>query len=133
MTIEEYEREALVDLDFDVTKFRECSRYIPLRKIKWGRYLFDEECISNQIEDKVKELYRDKFKYYTYEHPDKIDKKNIDIYIKADKDYQMANQILGKQKSKEKYVQSVITCLDTLAFQTNNIVKHLIWESGGTA
>lgn len=133
MTIEDYEREALADLDFDVTKFRDCSRYIPLRKSKWGRYLFEEECISNQMEDKLRELYRDKFKYYTYEYPDKIDKKNIDIYIKADKDYQVANQIFGKQKAKEKYVQSVIGCLDTLAFQTNNIVKHLIWESGGNA
>ena len=62
-----------------------------------------------------------------------IEKKNIDIYIKGDKEYQTANQAFGKQKSKEKYVQSVISCIDTLAFQTNNILKHIIWESGANA
>lgn len=133
MTIEEYEKEALEDLNFDITQFKECSKYLPLKKIKWSRYLFNEECISNQIEDKLRELYRDKFKYYTYEYSEKIEKKNIDIYIKGDKEYQTANQAFGKQKSKEKYVQSVISCIDTLAFQTNNILKHIIWESGANA
>lgn len=131
MTTEEYEREALKDLKLDVTQFQEYCQSLGLKRIKWSRYLFNEETLLNAAEDRLRGLYKDKFHYYAYEYNEqKIDKKNIEIYIKGDADYRMAQQAVLKQESKMKFVNEVLCAIDKQSFQCGNILKYLMWQQG---
>ena len=59
MKVEEYENEALQDLSMDkvdTESFRSYVVSLGFKRIKWGRYLFNEECITSVMEDKLKEL-----------------------------------------------------------------------------
>lgn len=135
MKVEEYEKEALQDLSMDkvdTESFRNYVISLGFKRIKWGRYLYDEECITSLMEDKLKELYRKKFHYYTYEYEVKIDKKNIDIYVHGDEEYRAADKMYKKQQNKEKLVAQVLDAIDKQSFTANTVLKHLIWESGGS-
>ena len=135
MKVEEYEKEALQDLSMDkvdTESFRNYVISLEFKKINWGRYLYDEECITSLMEDKLKELYRKKFHYYTYEYEVKIDKKNIDIYVHGDEEYRAADKMYKKQQNKEKLVAQVLDAIDKQSFTANTVLKHLIWESGGS-
>lgn len=135
MKVEEYEKEALQDLSMDkvdTESFRNYVISLGFKRIKWGRYLYDEECITSLMEDKLKELYRKKFHYYTYEYEVKIDKKNIDIYVHGDEEYRAADKMYKKQRNKEKLVAQVLDAIDKQSFTANTVLKHLIWESGGS-
>ena len=135
MKVEEYEKEALQDLSMDkvdTESFRNYVISLGFKRIKWGRYLYDEEFITSLMEDKLKELYRNKFHYYTYEYEVKIDKKNIDIYVHGDEEYRAADKMYKKQQNKEKLVAQVLDAIDKQSFTANTVLKHLIWESGGS-
>lgn len=135
MNVEEYEKEALQDLSMDkvdTESFRNYVISLGFKRIKWGRYLYDEECITSLMEDKLKELYRKKFHYYTYEYEVKIDKKNIDIYVHGDEEYRAADKMYKKQQNKEKLVAQVLDAIDKQSFTANTVLKHLIWEYGGS-
>lgn len=135
MKVEEYEQEAMNDLNMsgvDSSSFRSYVMSLGFKRIKWGKYLYEEECISSVMEDSLKELYRKKFHYYTYEYEVKLDKKNIDIYIQGDDEYLKLNRLYKKQKSKEKLVSQILDAIDKQSFTTSNVLKHLIWESGSS-
>lgn len=133
MTIDEYEEEAVRDLTLRVDAFQEYCQSLGLKRIKWSRYRYNEENILNIAEDKLRELYKEKFHYYVYEYPEKIDKKNIEIYIKGDDEYRRAQQIVLKQETKLKMVDEVITAIDKQSFQCSNILKYIMWSQGESA
>lgn len=130
MTVDEYEQEAVSDLTLRIDVFQDYCQSLGLKRIKWSRYRYNEENILNTAEDKLRELYREKFHYYAYEYPDKIDKKNIEIYIKGDDDYRKAQQAVLKQEAKLKMVDEVITAIDKQSFQCSNILKYIMWSQG---
>lgn len=130
MTVDEYEAEALNDIKLNPEYFKDYCQVLGTKRIKWSRYRFNEELTLNTAEDKLRELYREKFHYYAYEYPEKIDKKNIEIYIKSDDDYRKAQQAVLKQEAKLKLVDEVINSLDKQSFQCSNILKYMIWASG---
>ena len=133
MTVEEYEAEALQDLQIDVTRLEDCARVLGLRKAKWARHLYDEECILAEVEERLNELYRDKFHFYLYEFEQKIEKKSVDVYVKGDPTYKEAEKMYKKQKAKTRLVEQVIAAMDKQSFTMNIILKHMAWESGASA
>lgn len=136
MTLEEYENEAIDDLKFDVTRFSDYVKTLGMKRIKWSKYLFVEESLLSVAEDKLRELYREKFHHYMYEYEykgQKIEKKNVEVYIKGDGDYRLAQQAVSKQTSKMKFVNEVLNTIDKQSFACGNILKHLMWQSGVTA
>lgn len=134
MTVDEYEKEAIRDLTIDITKLEDYAKGLGLSRAKWARYLFNEELVLSEAEEKLAELYRAKWHYYVYEYQEaKIEKKFIDTYIHGDKVYKEAEKMLKRQKSKTKMVEQVISALDKQSFTVNTILKHMMWESGATA
>ena len=128
MTIDEYEAEAIEDLKFDVSDFQGYAKSLGMKRIKWSKYLFEEETLLSVAEDKLRELYRDKFHFYMYKYDEvKLEKKNVETYIKGDPEYRSAEQIVSKQNSKMKFVGEIINALDRQSFACSNILKHLIW------
>ena len=61
-----------------------------------------------------------------------VDKKNIDIYVHGDEEYRAADKMYKKQQNKEKLVAQVLDAIDKQSFTANTVLKHLIWESGGS-
>lgn len=134
MTVDDYENEAILDLKLDISDFQSYVRLLGLKRIKWAKYLHTEEMILTIAQDKLRDLYRERFHYYMYEYNDvKLEKKNVDIYIRGDKDYRAAEQIVAKQEAKVKFVNEVLSTIDKQSFSCSNILKHLIWQSGATA
>ena len=131
MTIDEYEQEAIEDLKFDVAQFREYAHGLGLKRIKWARYLFEEESLLSIAEDKLRELYREKFHFYMYKYDEvKLEKKNVEIYIKGDQEYRNAEQVVSKQNFKMKFVNEILNSIDKQSFACSNILKHMMWQSG---
>ena len=131
MTVDEYEQEAIRDLTVDVTKLEDYAKGLGLSRAKWARYLFNEETILSEAEEKLAELYRERWHYYVYEYAEaKIEKKHIDTYIHGDKTFKEAEKMVKKQKSKVKMVEQMIAALDKQSFVVNTILKHMMWESG---
>lgn len=133
MTVDEYEQEAIRDLQIDVTKLEDYAKGIGMSRAKWARYLYNEEALLAEAEERIAELYRTKWHYYVYEYQEaKVEKKFIDVYIKGDPKYKEAEKLLKRQKSKTKMVEQVISALDRQSFAVNTILKHMIWESGAS-
>lgn len=133
MTIDEYEKIAYEDLNFDVTIFKEYCSTLALKRIKWARFLYQEETISSEADERLKELYKNRLKFYQYDYEYSIDKKYLDIYIRGDKIFQEAEKIYSSQKSKESFVREIVATIDRQSYQMNNVLKHLLWESGVSA
>ena len=66
MTIEEYEDIAIDDLKVNVEMFEDYVKSLGHKRIKWARYLFEEESLQSIAEDKLRELYREMFHFYMY-------------------------------------------------------------------
>ncbi len=132
-SIAEYEEEAIKDLQIDVTQLKEYMLALGLHRIKWGRYLYNEESILAQCEEKLNELYKEKYNFYCYKYEEKIEKKSIDVYIKGDGEYKEAEKYYKMQKSKTKMVEQVLNALDKQSFTVNTLLKHMMWESGASA
>lgn len=134
MTIEEYEDIAIDDLKVNVEMFEDYVKSLGHKRIKWARYLFEEESLQSIAEDKLRELYREKFHFYMYKYDEvKLEKKNVEIYIKGDPEYRQAEQAVSKQVFKTKFVNEVLNTIDKQSFACSNILKHKIWASGATA
>lgn len=131
-SIDDYEKEAINDLQIDITKLKEYMLSLGLHRIKWGRYLYNEETLLAQCEEKINELYKDKYNFYAYKYEEKIEKKSIDVYIKGDSEYKEKEKYYKMQKSKTKMVEQVLNALDKQSFTVNTLLKHMIWESGAT-
>ena len=131
-SIDDYEKEAINDLQIDITKLKEYMLSLGLHRIKWGRYLYNEETLLAQCEEKINELYKDKYHFYAYKYEEKIEKKSIDVYIKGDSEYKEKEKYYKMQKSKTKMVEQVLNALDKQSFTVNTLLKHMIWESGAT-
>lgn len=129
-SIAEYEEEAIKDLQINVTELKEYTLALGLHRIKWGRYLFNEETILAECEEKLNELYKEKYTFYMYKYEEKIEKKSVDVYIKGDSEYKQAEKYYKMQKSKVKMVEQVLNALDKQSFTVNAILKHMMWESG---
>jgi hypothetical protein len=135
-TAEDYFQEALVDLKFDETTIQEYMISLGRKRMKWGRYIYNEERNTKMGEQALASIYKKWFHYYMYgdktsKEDIKIDKKFIDIYIKAQDDYKSCELKLAEQKNKEKFLNDVAKNLEQQTFVVNNFIKHLLYQAGG--
>lgn len=132
-TTSEYETEAIEDLTIDITNLENYLLKLGLLRAKWSKYLYNEESILSVCEEKLNQLYKEKYHYYLYEYNEKIEKKSIDLYIKGDDAYNEAEKYSKLQKSKCKMVEQVISALDKQSFSVNSLIKYMMWQSGAQA
>lgn len=135
--IEFYEKEAQADLTCPThSKAPDISGYairLGLLRAKWAKYLYQEENASNILSEELSGLYADKFRYYSYDYEYNVDKKDIPILIKGDKDYRESELIIKNQNSKTKFIQEVLNSLNAQSFYLNTAMKHILWQSGEPA
>ena len=141
-TIEEYEIEARDDLTCpkimngghksqpDISGY--ALRLGSLRA-KWAKYLYLEEKEESSKEQDLDKVFIDRFRYYLYDSPYTIDKKDIQFYIRGDEEYTGVSEILKEQKAKVKFISNVLEALNGQSFYLNTAMKHILWKSGETA
>lgn len=133
-TTEDYFQESVRDLTFDEINLMEHCRSIGPKIAKWARYLYEESRVVEYGKQTYAVLYKKAFHKYRFEESEisqyKVDKKDIDIYIEADKAIKDCKIMLKAQEEKCKFLQSVIDALKNQSFLVNNMVKFLIYRSG---
>jgi hypothetical protein len=129
-TISKYESEAISDLNFDISKFQDYTTSIGSKKVKWGRYLYDEEKLLNTADHKLREAYLERYNHYRFNHETIIEPKNLDIYIKADVLYTEKETAVQLQKLKVNFIKEVLSTLEGQSFIVNSVLKHFLWEQG---
>lgn len=103
-----------------------------LIRAKWARFLYDENVIMQEAEQDLETIYKDKFMFFTYDSEYTVDKKDIPMLIKADDEYQKANKIVKQQSEKVKFINEVLSALNSQSFYLNTAMKHILWQSGET-
>ena len=101
-------------------------------RAKWARFLYDENVILQEAEQDLETIYKDKFMFFTYDSEYTVDKKDIPMLIKADDEYQKANKIVKQQSEKVKFINEVLSALNSQSFYLNTAMKHILWQSGET-
>ena len=135
-SIEDYYNESLNALTFDEVTLQAFQQQVGVKIARWSKYLYDEErvleygknvysCVYKKVWHNL--MFGEKSEIADY----KVDKKNLNIYIDADKSIKEAKTAVHDQEEKCKFIQNVIDALKNQSFILNNYVKHLIWKSGG--
>lgn len=128
---EEIYNESLHDLNIDLNNFEGGLRVLSIKRSKWSRRLFEEELKSAELEERLKELYSKKYKYYLYEHKEdgkNIEKKYVEMWVNSDKEYLSLDYQYKVQKSKEKLVAQVLNAVDQQSFSYSTILKKMMYE-----
>lgn len=141
MKLEDIQTEAESDLMFDKNKLVDASIDTPRLVNKYYGYLIDEGRILKMIENKIHEVYRDRYEYYLHMAPPevyiakpwnrKVLKGDVDMYIQSDNLYSDMVNKLEAQKYKVKYVEEIIKQLNQRTYNIKNIIEFEKFRSGG--
>ena len=141
MKLEDIQTEAESDLMFDKNKLVDASIDTPRLVNKYYGYLIDEGRILKMIENKIHEVYRDRYEYYLHMAPPevyiakpwnrKVLKGDVDMYIQSDNLYSDMVNKLEAQKYKVKYVEEIINQLNQRSYNIKNIIEYSKFTNGG--
>lgn len=141
MKPEEIFKQWEVDSTIDPTNITGEHLKIPKYHHKYLQFLLHERQVLRALEYKYRLLYRDKYEFYD-QGPSKetqlkwadavlpskgaaSTKKELEMYIDADKDIISAAIKIGDQKEKIELLESIINMINNRSYHLQNIVK---WE-----
>ena len=135
--IDFYEKEANEDLTCPIRDGQlDISGYsvrLGMLRAKWATYLYKEETIQNETQQELNSIYSDRWMYYNYDYEYNVDKKDIPVLIKGSKEFREAEAILNSQIEKVKFINEVLSALNSQSFYLSTAMKHILWKSGETA
>lgn len=141
MKLEDIQSESESDLMFDKNKLVDASIDTPRLVNKYYGYLINEGRILKMIENKIHEVYRDRYEYYLHMAPPevyiakpwnrKVLKGDVDMYIQSDNLYSDMINKLEAQKYKVKYVEEIIKQLNQRTYNIKNIIDIEKFKNGG--
>lgn len=130
MDIQEYEQEARKDFEVEITTINSYCLRMGYILSKWSRYLYNEEMFLNDIESELSAIYKSRLYYYSYEAPEKIDKKQLDSFVNGDPEYVEKKRELKAQQNLVNFVNNILKALSNQSYYINNCIKHLEWQEG---
>lgn len=119
-----------VDGTLDISGY---SIRLGLLRAKWARLLYKEEQALNTVQQNLNTVFSEKYKYFLYDYEYNVDKKDIPMLIKSDDEYKKAEIALSEQSQKIKFINEVLSALNSQSFYLNTAMKHILWKSGETA
>ena len=130
----EYIEESREDMKFDLLSFKNYLFKLGELKIKWSEYLYNEQRYVDYLVDKLGEVYKELYKYYLYKQTDdKVSVKDVEIYIKGDKEYMKYNKIYKRFVDRVGLVERVLKNLENQSFVANTLLKYEMWQSGSNS
>lgn len=128
--IEELFEQAKHDLSYDIKDADEFATKLPLLKRKWAMYLIQYELQLKALEQTASAVYKDKFHFYLHENNVIIDRRDVDVYINGDEEYQKQTAILEVKKSAIGFIKEVLKILDNTSYTLGQAIKLYLWKQG---
>ena len=131
MDYKDIQEEAKKDLTFSITNVEHYALRLGLLKEKYARYLQDYRIKLKQKMLELDVVFSTRHTYYSVSSNRAIDRRDIDTYIKGDKEYCTASAQLAIVEEQVRYIDGVIKSLDNMSFTINSAVKMHIFKNGG--
>jgi arginyl-tRNA synthetase len=123
--------EAKADLAFDMTTAEHVSVKVPFLTEKYARKLVFAKASLRKAEMDMNEVYAERLQHYITSHNIRIDRRDLDTYVKGDKEYNQAVARMETKKLEVEYLQAIMSALDKLSWNVGNAIKLWIWKQGG--
>ena len=133
MQLEDLEKTAQEDLQWDISDCDIVCLKIPSLKAKWCAMLYKAEIESKSISLQLKAVYARLHEAYLSGNKINtiVDRRDVDIYITGDDKYIAiyARQALAKETCK--YIEGVLRGIDSMSFSISSAVKWHVFKNGG--
>lgn len=124
-TIDDYNNEAIRDCTFDTTNIEEYTIRLGKIKLKWGRYVYDESLELEKCRDELLQAKKKALHQYKYESDLKIQGKDIDVFVDADKEFREAQKKYNIQLKKIECVENYLKVISDQSFAISSVIKHI--------
>ena len=124
-TIDDYSNEAIRDCTFNTTNLEEYAIRLGKLKLKWGRYVYDESVELEKYRDELVQAKKKAVHNYKYDSDLKIQSKDIDVFVDADKEYREAQKKYNTQLKKIECVENYLKIISDQSFAISSVIKHI--------
>lgn len=125
------QQEAQIDLKFDINTVEHYALKIVMLKEKYARYL---QLYRMDLKKKLFEqdkVYADRHDYHMTQNPRARDRRDVDIFIKADTQYRKASAETYIVEEQVRYIDTLIKSIDGMSFNISSAVRMHIFKGGG--
>lgn len=128
---QEYIEESRADMKFSILDFKDYLLKLGELKQKWSEYLYNEQRYRDTIDEKMKEKYKELYSYYMYKQSDeKVDRKDVDIFIHGDKEYIKLVHWYNKFNNRCALVERILKNVEGQSYIAHCLLKFSMWQSG---
>lgn len=141
MKLEELQNMIEKDSEIDLTNLTNHSIEIPKLSSKYNKILYGFIDLSKRADIKLSTIKRELYEYYRGYADDNVYKEKplnrkpqageVDMYIKADPDYQKIQKIADDINLKIKLIESFVTQLNNRSFMIKNAIEWEKFKQGG--
>jgi len=124
-SIDDYNNEAIRDCTFDTTNLEEYTIRLGKIKLKWGRYVYDESVELEKYRDELLHAKKKALHQYKYESDLKIQSKDLDTFVDADKEFREAQKKYNTQLKKIECVENFLKVISDQSFAISSVIKHI--------
>lgn len=130
MLLKEIKKMADKDLRINKSKIDSISLDVPFLHNKYYKILIQEKLKQRRNENEFNSLYRKKWKYYSTEYKLTLEKREIPIYVKGDKEIIELEEKTFLLKEKILYLEAIISNINRMSFNIKNAIDFLKWTHG---
>ena len=123
--------EAQKDLKFDINNVEHYALTIVLLKEKYSRYLQSYRMELKRCMFDLDKVYADRHDYHMTQNPRARDRRDVDIFIKADPHYRKVSAAAYVVEEQVRYIDALIKSIDNMSFNINSAIKLHIFKNGG--
>ena len=131
LSLTELQEEAQADLRIDIMNAEKKSLQAPALKEKYARYLLQAKAAMKKSEIDMNQKWREKHRYYTEDHPKRLQKTEIGPYIKGDPDYIKIEARHQSNVLLVEYLEQIMKSIDQISWNLGNAIKLHIFMNGG--
>lgn len=126
-----FEKEVREDLNFDLKDGSDKIMRIASLKAKWSARLIDLQHKWNELELERKKEFSAKWRHYSMDADQIIDRRDIPVYIEGDDAYQLILTRLNHTKENIDRIDGVLKSIEGLTYAISAAIKWEIFQRGG--
>ena len=104
---------------------------IPLLRIKYANLLMKRTKVLNDYEQRRKEVWGEKWRYYATDYKQIIDRRDIPSYIECDADYVEVRKKVNRSQESVDFVDNVLKSIDNMNWLITSAIKWHMFKNGG--
>lgn len=123
--------EAQKELEFNMINAEVVSMKIPSLVQKYAQLMIMAKAQVKKADMELSAKYKERYDYYSMDHNHRIDRRDLEVYINGDAEYQGMQGKVEGWKLKVEYLDIILKALDRASFNINNAIKLHIFQGGG--